>query len=149
MTKAAPKILTNFHLKRRQVKTFKLRLWLRLRWHTPFSPTCTIGRYWGPDKENQPKTVDGFKDFNHTNVCKSLIILLNEFFPGENCDKTINWEVVEDHSHKVTFRKNNASDHHLNMLHRLSLHSFFFIRTKFIRTSRLKLSKKIRTFQRL
>ena len=44
MTKAAPKILTNFHLKRRQVKTFKLRLWLRLRWHTPFSPTCTIGR---------------------------------------------------------------------------------------------------------
>ena len=65
--------------------------------------------------------MDGFKDFNHTNVCKSLIILLNEFFPGENCDKTINWEVVEDHSHKVTFRKNNASDHHLNMLHRLSL----------------------------
>ena len=57
--------------------------------------------------------------------------------------------MVEDHSHKVTFRKNNASDHHLNMLHRLSLHSFFFIRTKFIRTSRLKLSKKIRTFQRL
>ena len=25
--------------------------------------------------------------------------------------------LVEDHSHKVTFRKNNASDHHLNMLH--------------------------------
>ena len=38
--------------------------------------------------------------------------------------------MVEDHSHKVTFRKNNASDHHLNMLHRLSLHSFFFYKNK-------------------
>jgi len=77
--------------------------------------------YWGPDKENQPKTEDGYKDFNHTNVCKSLIILLNEFFPGENCPETINWEVIEEHSDKVTFRKNNTSDHHLNMIHRLNL----------------------------
>ena len=77
--------------------------------------------YWGPDKEDQPKTLDGLRDFNHSNVCKSLIILLNEFFPGELCRRTVCWEVVEDHEMKVSFRKSNASDHHLNLLHRLSL----------------------------
>jgi len=77
--------------------------------------------YWGPDKQDQPKTVEGLKDFNHSNVCKSLIILLNEFFPGELCPDTITWDVVEDHSSKVSFGKNNTSDHHLNMIYRLSL----------------------------
>ena len=77
--------------------------------------------YWGPDQLDQPKTLDGRKDFNHSNVCKSLIILLNEFFPGELCPDTVNWDVIEEHSATVSFGKNNSSDHHLNMIHRLSL----------------------------
>ena len=60
--------------------------------------------YWGPDREDKPRTVDGARDFNHSNVCKSLIILLNEFFPRELCPETVNWEVKEDHSEKVSFR---------------------------------------------
>jgi len=106
---------------KRVIRNYKVREAIMTGLHYHLDSFSSVQWYWGPDKENQPKTVDGFKDFNHTNVCKSLIILLNEFFPGENCSDTINWEVVEDHSHKVTFRKNNTSDHHLNMLHRLSL----------------------------
>lgn len=83
-----------------------------------FSPTQW---YWGPDQNDQPKTIDGRKDFNHSNVCKSLIILLNEFFPGELCPDTVSWDLIEEHSATVSFGKNNSSDHHLNMIHRLSL----------------------------
>ena len=83
-----------------------------------FSPTQW---YWGPDVEDQPLTLDGRKDFNHSNVCKSLIIPLNEFFPGELCPDTVNWDIIEEHSATVSFGKNNSSDHHLNMVHRLSL----------------------------
>ena len=77
--------------------------------------------YWGPDRSDTPRTVDGLKDFNHSNVCKSLIILLNEFFPGELCPSSVTWNIVSEHSSKVSFRNSNTSDHHLNMLHRLSL----------------------------
>ena len=77
--------------------------------------------YWGPDRRDRPTTADGHKDFNHSNVCKSLIVLLNEFVPGERCPDTVSWTVLEDHASKVSFSKNNVSDHHLNMLHRLSL----------------------------
>ena len=50
--------------------------------------------------------MQGAKDFNYSNVCKSLIILLNEFFPKELCPDTVNWEVVQEHSSKVSFRSN-------------------------------------------
>merc|ERR1719508_529489 len=103
------------------IRNYKVREAIMTGLHYHLDSFSSVQWYWGPDKENQPKTVYGFKDFNHANVCKSLIILINEFFPGENCPDSINWEVVEDHAYKVTFRKNNTSDHHLNMLHRLSL----------------------------
>ena len=92
------------------IRNYKVREAITTGLHYHLDSFSSVQWYWGPDKENQPKTADGFRDFNHTNVCKSLIILLNEFFPGENCEKTINWEVVEDHSHKVTFRKNNTGE---------------------------------------
>ena len=60
--------------------------------------------YWGPERDDRPKTVDGGKDFNHSNVSKSLILLLNEFLPRELCQDTVNWVVKEDHSEKVSFR---------------------------------------------
>ena len=47
--------------------------------------------------------VDGSKDFNHSNVGKSLVILLNEFLPIELCPDTVNWEIKVDHSSKVSF----------------------------------------------
>ena len=47
--------------------------------------------------------VDGSKDFNHSNVGKSLVILLNEFLPRELCPDTVNWEIKVDHSSKVSF----------------------------------------------
>ena len=60
--------------------------------------------YWGPEREDKPRNLDGSKDFNHSNVGKSLIILLNEFLPKELCPETVNWEIKADHSSKVSFR---------------------------------------------
>ena len=59
--------------------------------------------YWGPEREDKPRNLDGSKDFNHSNVGKSLVILLNEFLPRELCPDTVNWEIKVDHSSKVSF----------------------------------------------
>ena len=75
--------------------------------------------YWGFERDDKPMNVDGSKDFNHSNVGKSLIILLNEFLPLELCPDTVNWEIKVDHSSKVSFRKNNIRDHHLNLISRI------------------------------
>ena len=57
--------------------------------------------------------------FNHFNVHKSLARLVNEFFPGELCPSVINWMAQQSQDRVTNF--NEKSDHHLNMIYRLSL----------------------------
>merc|ERR1712059_136724 len=106
---------------KRLIRNYRVREAVMLGVHFHLDSFTSGQWYWGPDMNHQPKTSEGHKDFNHSNVCKSLIILLNEFFPGENCPAVVNWSVLEEHADKVSFRKNNASDHHLNMLARINL----------------------------
>jgi len=75
--------------------------------------------FWGPANKpaNEQQKQDGF---NHSNVHKSLIRLVNEFFPGELCPRVITWNQGSPANRKVT-NMDGTSDHHLNMLHRIHL----------------------------
>jgi hypothetical protein len=106
---------------KRVVRSWRTREAVTMGLHYHLDSFTSAQWYWGPDKEDQPKMVDGRKDFNQHNVCKSLVMLVNEFFPGESCPATLTWQTDLEHASKVSFRKNNASDHHLNMLARLGL----------------------------
>jgi len=108
---------------KRLIRNYRVKDSLTMAIHFHLDSFTSEQWYWGPEKleKNQPKTADNCKDFNASNVHKTLVILLNEFFPGENCPDVVNWDVVDDHADKTSFRKNNTSDHHLNMLARLAL----------------------------
>ena len=74
---------------------------------------------WGPTKKADSQAS---KDagFNHSSVCKTLVRLVNEFFPGEGGREAVAaWAEVPG-APRVT-DDSGASDHHLNMLHRLHL----------------------------
>jgi len=75
--------------------------------------------FWGPSNKpanEQAKEVG----FNHSNVHKSLIRMVNEFFPGELCPSVIAWDQDSNPNLMLTNR-DGTSDHHLNMLHRIHL----------------------------
>jgi len=74
---------------------------------------------WGPrmKPDNEASKAAGF---NHGSVCKTLVRILNEFFPGEGGrEGVITWAVGAG-GKRVT-DDTGRSDHHLNMLHRLHL----------------------------
>ena len=78
--------------------------------------------HWGP--LSPPRTPPGSEEnnrgkFNHHHPHKSLVRLVNEFFPGELCPAVINWSAREAEE-KVT-DYHGRSDHHLNMVYRISL----------------------------
>jgi len=75
--------------------------------------------FWGP--VNRPANDQAKQDgFNHSNVHKSMIRMVNEFFPGELCPSVITWDQGSHPNLKVT-NMDGTSDHHLNMLHRIHL----------------------------
>jgi len=76
--------------------------------------------FWGPTLRpaNDQSKEQGF---NHSNVCKTLIRLVNEFFPGELCPSLICWKDVRPAGGPQVTNREENSDHHLNMLHRIHL----------------------------
>eukprot|EP00090_Calanus_glacialis_P005820 TRINITY_DN14529_c0_g1_i1.p1 TRINITY_DN14529_c0_g1~~TRINITY_DN14529_c0_g1_i1.p1 ORF type:complete len:593 (-),score=251.90 TRINITY_DN14529_c0_g1_i1:76-1854(-) len=75
--------------------------------------------FWGP--ANRPANDQSKQDgFNHSNVHKSLIRMVNEFFPGELCPSVMTWDQGNMSNLKMT-NLDGTSDHHLNMLHRIHL----------------------------
>jgi len=76
--------------------------------------------FWGPVNRaaNDQSKQDGF---NHSNVHKSLIRMVNEFFPGELCPSVITWEQADNVNNLKLTNMDGTSDHHLNMLHRIHL----------------------------
>ena len=75
---------------------------------------------WGPKMkpDNEASKAAGF---NHGSVCKTLVRILNEFFPGEGGrEGVITWDAGAGGGKRVT-DDTGRSDHHLNMLHRLHL----------------------------
>jgi len=75
--------------------------------------------FWGP--VNRPANDQSKQSgFNHSSVHKSLIRMVNEFFPGELCPSVITWDQDSRSTLKVT-NMDGSSDHHLNMLHRIHL----------------------------
>ena len=75
--------------------------------------------YEGPAGKTKPGQKKIGLKFNHHNVHKSLARMVTEFFPGEVCPAVINWSTTEG-SDRVTDYQ-NKSDHHLNMIYRISL----------------------------
>ena len=74
---------------------------------------------WGP-KMKPDNDASQAAGFNHGSVCKTLVRILNEFFPGEGGrEGVITWAVGAG-GKRVT-DDTGRSDHHLNMLHRLHL----------------------------
>jgi len=74
---------------------------------------------WGPKMkpDNEASKAAGF---NHGSILKTLVRILNEFFPGEGGrEGVITWTVGAG-GKRVT-DDTGRSDHHLNMLHRLHL----------------------------
>jgi len=67
--------------------------------------------------DNESSKVAGF---NHGNVCKTLVRMVNEFFPGEGGREGVITWTVGTGGKRVT-DDTGRSDHHLNMLHRLHL----------------------------
>jgi len=106
---------------KRLVRSWRSRAAITMGIHYHLDSFTSAQWYWGPDKEDHPKTADGRKDFNQQNVCKSLVLLINEFFPGELCPATLTWPIDTGHASKVSFSKNGTSDHHLNMVARIGL----------------------------
>jgi len=106
---------------KRLIRNYRVKEALTLAIHFHLDSFSSPQWYWGPEKKEQPKTAEGHKEFNGSNVHKSLVILLNEFFPGEICPEVVNWDPIGEHADKVSFLMNNTSDHHLNMLARLAL----------------------------
>jgi len=108
---------------KRLVRSWRSRAAITMGIHYHLDSFASAQWYWGPDKDpnNHPKTADGRKDFNQQNVCKSLVMLINEFFPGELCPASLTWPIDTAHASKVSFSKNGTSDHHLNMIARLGL----------------------------
>ena len=106
---------------KRLVRSWRSRAAITMGIHYHLDSFTSAQWYWGPDKDDHPKTADGRKDFNQQNVCKSLVMLVNEFFPGELCPATLTWDIDTEHATKVSFFKNGYSDHHLNMVARLGL----------------------------
>ena len=79
-------------------------------WHRgPLAPPVTPP---GSEETNRGK-------FNHHHPHKSLVRLINEFFPGELCPAVINWNPSETEEKVTNFE--GKSDHHLNMIYRISL----------------------------
>jgi len=74
--------------------------------------------FWGPDKQG-PTKGKSF-DFNKNNVPRSLVVLLDSFSPGDQCPNVKNWEIKKDKK-EMTSTLEGKSDHHLNLVYRLSL----------------------------
>jgi hypothetical protein len=74
---------------------------------------------WGPTKKADSASSKSI-GFNHASVCKTLVRMVNEFFPAEGGRQgVVCWEAAPS-GRKVT-DDTGCSDHHLNMLHRIHL----------------------------
>jgi len=78
--------------------------------------------HWGPVSKETGEDQD--TEFNHHHVHKCLVRLLNEFFPGELCPSVMTWNCRErgqKESRELVTNYDESSDHHLNMIYRISL----------------------------
>ena len=85
--------------------------------HAQFDSFSPQQWHWGP--LTPPGSENNRGKFNHHHPHKSLVRLVNEFFPGELCPAVINWSNTETEEKVTDFQ--GKSDHHLNMVYRISL----------------------------
>ena len=79
-----------------------------------WSPDCWA---WGPAATPPTQHQHQLDLFSKTNVHKLLAEMMNEFFPGEQCRRVINW----NEGGQIVTNTERTSDHHLNVLHRIDL----------------------------
>ena len=87
--------------------------------HTQLDSFSTAHWCWGPTKKPDG-AASRAAGFNHSSVCKTLVRMVNEFFPGEGGRQGVVCWAQKAGGAKVT-DDTGTSDHHLNMVARLQL----------------------------
>jgi hypothetical protein len=107
---------------KRFIEDYKVKEAIKTGIHYHLDSFSTAQWFWGPLPSGQSGNManDGTPEFKEDNAVQSMVSLFESFLPGDQCPKVVNWENKTEKELMVA-TCDGKSDHHLNMMYRLSL----------------------------